>query len=213
MSHSRRRFLFAVGSAALLGIGSGKVIANAVTKKGKRYVLIHDETRCIGCNECAVACAKANDVPIGYSRLSMIPLPKSAQYDNEERFFRHSCQQCDDAPCIDVCPTGASYMDENGIVQINKALCLGCDYCVSACPYDVRYIHPTKHIADKCDFCSEKRLSQGFMPVCVRICPKNALFFGEEESAEMQYHLHSGHYYVHRLKNVGQPHIYRIVSL
>lgn len=215
MTYSRRHFVLGVGSAILMTSSAGRALANSQSQMGKRYVLIHDEGRCIGCDECSVACNKQNNVPSGYSRLRMVPIPKAnnAEDGSEQHYFRHSCQHCDDAPCITVCPTGASYRDENGIVQVNRALCLGCDYCVSACPYKVRYINPFNHIADKCDFCSESRLSQGYMPICVRICPKNALTFGPENSELVQQLLRPDSYYVHQLKNTGKPHIYRLMSL
>lgn len=213
MTYSRRHFVLGVGSAIFITSMAGQTLAKVSPQKGLRYVLIHDESRCIGCDGCSIACNNLNKVPNGYSRLRMIPIPKSPDNETEQHYFRHSCQHCNNAPCITVCPTGASYRDENGIVQVNRALCLGCDYCVSACPYKVRYINPISHIADKCDFCSESRLSQGYMPICVRICPKNALAFGPEESEPVQQLLRSGLYYVHQLKNYGKPHIYRLTSL
>ena len=116
--------------------------------------MLHDEKRCIGCQACTVACKVINDIPEGYSRLQVqIQGPHNDEAgDPHYQFFRVSCQHCDDAPCVSVCPTGASFIDENGIVQVKKELCIGCDYCVGACPYHVRYINPLTHIADKCNF-------------------------------------------------------------
>ncbi len=101
------------------------------------YVMLHDEKRCIGCQACTVACKVLNDVPEGFSRLQV--QIRSPEHEPEVlshfQFVRVSCQHCEDAPCVSVCPTGASFRDENGIVQMDKSRCIGCDYCVAACPF------------------------------------------------------------------------------
>lgn len=138
--------------------------------------MIHDESRCNGCNICARACRKTNHVPAQGSRLSIAHIPVTDN-DNETQyhFFRQSCQHCEDAPCIDVCPTAASWRDEQGIVRVEKSQCIGCSYCIGACPYQVRYLNPVTKVADKCDFCAESRLAKGFPPICVSACPEHAL--------------------------------------
>ncbi|RZH79808.1 thiosulfate reductase electron transport protein PhsB, partial [Staphylococcus aureus] len=110
-----------------------------------------------------------NKVPTGMARMDIAHIPLSLKEDNDkDQFLRHSCQQCEDAHWIAVCPTGASWRDEsNGIVRVNKEKCIGCSYCISACPYQVRYLNPVTHVADKCDFCLESRLQKGFPPICV----------------------------------------------
>lgn len=93
------------------------------------YVMLHDEKRCIGCQACTVACKVLNDVPEGFSRLQV--QIRSPEHEPEVlshfQFVRVSCQHCEDAPCVSVCPTGASFRDENGIVQVDKSRCIGCD--------------------------------------------------------------------------------------
>lgn len=88
------------------------------------YVMLHDEKRCIGCQACTVACKVLNDVPEGYSRLQVqIRTPeKESDVLSHFQFVRVSCQHCEDAPCVSVCPTGASFRDENGIVQIPASM-------------------------------------------------------------------------------------------
>ena len=90
------------------------------------YVMLHDEKRCIGCQACTVACKVLNDVPEGYSRLQV--QIRSPEHEPEVlshfQFVRVSCQHCEDAPCVSVCPTGASFRDENGIVQVDKSAVL-----------------------------------------------------------------------------------------
>lgn len=109
-----------------------------------QYVMLHDEKRCIGCQACTVACKVLNDVPEGFSRVQVqIRAPEQASNAlTHFQFVRVSCQHCENAPCVSVCPTGASYRDENGIVQVDKSRCIGCDYCVAACPFHVRYLNP-----------------------------------------------------------------------
>ena len=93
------------------------------------YVMLHDEKRCIGCQACTVACKVLNDVPEGFSRLQVqIRSPKhEPEVLSHFQFVRVSCQHCEDAPCVSVCPTGASFRDENGIVQVDKSRCIGCE--------------------------------------------------------------------------------------
>lgn len=211
MSCSRREFVKGVGSVVIFtvplmhcGVATGK--APVV-----RYAMIHDEALCNGCNLCTEGCRRVNRVPDGNARLSIAHIPVSDD-ENETmyHFFRHSCQHCDDAPCINVCPTGASGRDdETGIVNIDRAKCIGCSYCVSACPYEVRYINRRTNVADKCDFCLETRLKKGFPPICVSVCPQKAMIFGREDSAEVQDWLKNHDYYLYQLEGAGQPHLYR----
>ncbi|KEY49463.1 ferredoxin [Citrobacter amalonaticus] len=172
--------------------------------------MIHDESRCNGCNICTRACRKTNHVPAQGSRLSIAHIPVSDN-DNETlyHYFRQSCQHCDDAPCIEVCPTGASWRDENGIVRVDSSRCIGCSYCIGACPYQVRYLNPQTKVADKCDFCAESRLAKGFPPICVTACPEHALLFGREDSPDIQRWLQENNYYQYQLPGAGKPHLYR----
>lgn len=175
------------------------------------YVMLHDEKRCIGCQACTVACKTINLIPEGYSRLQVQVLgpDKKMSGSLHFQFFRVSCQHCENAPCISVCPTGASYRDENGVVQVDKQRCIGCDYCIAACPYHVRYLHPETHIADKCDFCSSSRLAHGQDPACVSVCPTDALLFGRANQPEIQLWIKTHDAYLYQLENVGQPSLYR----
>ncbi len=177
-----------------------------------QYVMIHDEKRCIGCQACTVACKTVNLIPEGYSRLQVqIREPETALNPNKHfQFYRISCQHCKDAPCVSVCPTGASYQDEDGIVHVDEKLCIGCNYCISACPYHVRYLDPVTHVADKCDFCHESRLAEGLEPACVTVCPTDALVFGRKDAPEIQTLLKEKNVYVHQVANVGEPSLYRL---
>lgn len=110
-----------------------------------RYAMAIDLNRCIGCKTCAVVCKNHNAEPEGiwWNRVFSSGAPNyatSIEVDGGPRmeFTPVSCQQCDDAPCQTVCPTGATYTDENGVVLVDYERCIGCRYCMTACPYNVR---------------------------------------------------------------------------
>ena len=167
MTWSRRQFLTGVGVLAAVSGTAGRVVAKTLNINGVRYGMVHDESLCIGCTACMDACREVNKVPDGVSRLTIIRSEPQGEFpDVKYRFFRKSCQHCDHAPCVDVCPTGASFRDAaSGIVDVNPDLCVGCQYCIAACPYRVRFIHPVTKTADKCDFCRK--------PICRPVsCPR-----------------------------------------
>jgi polysulfide reductase chain B len=145
-----------------------------------KYVMIHDERRCIGCQACSVACRSENEVPLKVFRLQVhVEGPHGTIPDLHFKYHRISCQQCENTPCVSVCPTGASYVGEDGIVSVKQKLCVGCQYCLAACPYKVRFINPISKAADKCNFCKDSRFKREGVPACVDICPTNALTFGD----------------------------------
>lgn len=174
--------------------------------------MLHDEKRCIGCQACTAACKVVNNVPAGFNRVQVqIRSPKKLGSHERFEFFRVSCQHCKNAPCVSACPTGASYIDEHGVVRIHDEKCVGCDYCIAACPYHVRFINTQTHRAEKCDFCSETRLIKGQDPACVTVCPTDALMFEKEDSVVIQNWLkkHAENVYQYQLDGVGKPLIYR----
>jgi Fe-S-cluster-containing dehydrogenase component len=88
------------------------------------------------------------------------------------------CNHCDEPPCVECCPTGASHVDPFGAtVQVTANACIGCKACVASCPYDARFIHPEGH-ADKCTFCAH-RTADGLDPACVAVCPTHCMTFGD----------------------------------
>ncbi len=137
-----------------------------------RYALVVDTTRCIGCEACSVACRAENNVPEGHwrSRIVAYPLGKSGQ----TRPVKWACMHCADAPCVTVCPTKATYQRPDGIVVIDADRCVGCKYCVFACPYGARYVDEERGIPDKCDLCHE-RIDAGLQPACVQTCVGRAI--------------------------------------
>jgi Fe-S-cluster-containing dehydrogenase component len=161
-----------------------------------------DTQRCAGTGKCLTACRAENKVPIGVSRtwveryvhlkdgtIKVDAVPElgynategEAQYDpaDVERayFVPKLCNQCHDAPCNQVCPTHASLKSPEGVELVDPNQCIGCAYCVQACPYGIRFINPDTGTADKCDWCYH-RTTQGENPACVEACPTGARLFG-----------------------------------
>lgn len=164
-----------------------------------------DVNKCIGCGQCVVACKTENDVPFDSDHFNtwieryIIRTDESVDVESpnggmdgfsaavggggEVRrtfFVPKLCNHCMDAPCVQVCPVGATFTTEDGVVLVDQDYCIGCRYCIQACPYGARWLHPEKHVAAKCTFCYH-RLVEGLVPACVEVCPTGARVFGEVE--------------------------------
>ena len=177
----------------------------------KKYALLVDLRRCVGCTSCQVSCKMENAVPIGQFR-SKVDIADAGEYPKAKRyFFPKICNQCDEPPCILPCPVkGATYKREDGVVMVNRDLCIGCGRCVGACPYGARFLHPhitvkndpSKYakdvpevkgkkakdlrVVDKCDYCSH-RLAEGIEePACVRNCVGKARYFGDASDSQSE---------------------------
>ena len=166
-----------------------------------------DTTVCIGCKACQVACHQWNDLPAQLAPPepdgTRRPLPLTGNsYDNTRSFsdvnWRHVkfieqfssdrkqaawlmmsdvCKHCANAPCLEVCPTGAILRTEFDTVYINEPACNGCRDCVAACPFGVIHMSEAKHVAQKCTFCYD-RLQHGLTPACAQACPTDSIRFG-----------------------------------
>jgi Fe-S-cluster-containing dehydrogenase component len=154
-----------------------------------QYAIITDLNKCVGCLACSTACKSVNNVPIGNYwnktlRIGPNPTPGgSGQYPDVEMYFLTlSCQHCEDPECVKVCPTQASHKREDGTVQIDKSKCIGCQFCVMACPYNVRYLNKEERVVEKCTLC-EQQIAQGELPQCVAQCGGFARFFGDAEAS------------------------------
>ena len=149
-----------------------------------RYAMAIDTRTCVGCTACVSACKTENDVAVGFSR-DWITSVVSGQFPDLSMEIRSErCNHCEDAPCVTVCPTGASYVGPGGIVLVDHAKCTGCKACVAACPYDARFIHPDGY-ADKCTFCIN-RVEKGLDPACVAVCPTRCMHFGDLDDPESE---------------------------
>jgi Fe-S-cluster-containing dehydrogenase component len=104
--------------------------------------------------------------------------------DIEKAFFVPKlCNQCENPPCVQVCPVGATYQTPDGVVLVDRTWCIGCGYCIMACPYGVRFFHPVYHTAEKCNFCYH-RITKDLMPACVEACPFGARRIGNIKNSE-----------------------------
>jgi len=179
---SRRKFLKKVGGAAALTAGAA-VLPNAavskITKKKIQYAMLIDTRRCIGCHACSVACKSEFDVPLGKYR-SWVEYVEKGNYPYVGRsFIPRLCNHCAEPHCVDVCPTGATWRrDDDGVVVVDNDICIGCKYCLQACPYGARFLNPITGAADKCDFC-QHRIGEGIEPSCVNTCIGRARIFGD----------------------------------
>lgn len=158
--------------------------------------------KCIGCGKCVEACKIENDVPLEpfYFRTWVeryiiyadgevsVDSPNGGiegfpPVENEKQILRtffvpKLCNHCDNPPCVQVCPVGATFKSQDGVVLVDEDYCIGCRYCIQACPYGARFLDPRTHTADKCTFCYH-RITKGLLPACVEVCPTQARIFGE----------------------------------
>jgi len=176
---SRRDFLkkTAGGAAATAGTLALPGVVRAA-ERPTRYAMVVDTRRCMGCHACSVTCKTSYEVPLGETR-SWVEYVEKGDYPNVRRsFLPRLCNQCDEPGCVSVCPTGATYQRTDGIVAVEDAVCIGCKYCMQACPYGMRFINPTTGSAEKCDFCLT-RVANGLVPSCVNTCQGRARIFGD----------------------------------
>lgn len=172
-----------------------------------RYGMVIDLKRCAGCNSCTVACRAEKGTPPGilYHRVEKYEVGK---YPAARMQFRPiPCMHCEEPACLEVCPTGATYKRADGIVLVDHEKCMGCRYCVLACPYEARQslgridnyygtaartpyeVLKQKDLdrgtTVKCDFCVA-RLEKGRLPACVETCPAQARYFGDLDDPESE---------------------------
>ncbi len=178
---NRRDFLKLGGLSVAVAAGTlvaGKTFSQVEQKTSRRLAMVIDLRRCIGCQACSVACKAEFDVPLGVWR-SWVKSVERGTYPNVKRsFLPRLCNQCTDPPCVSVCPTKASYIDDDNTIQIREERCIGCRLCVSGCPYNSRFNNPIEHTAQKCTFCIH-RVRKGVVPACVNTCEAKARTFGD----------------------------------
>ncbi len=142
------------------------------------YGFLIDQSKCIGCHACSVACKSENQVPLGVYR-TWVKYVEVGDYPNVRRHFQVTrCNHCANPPCVRICPVGAMYQRHDGIVEFDSSICIGCKSCIQACPYDSIYLDPDTHTAAKCHFCAH-RIEMGLEPACVVVCPEHAIIAGD----------------------------------
>lgn len=175
--------------------------------RAHEWAFIVDTMACIGCGRCVRACKEENNVPFEpecnrtwveryvqtvdgevYVDSPDGGIHGFASWEDNRRyegldiaksfFVPKLCNQCARPPCVQVCPVAATYQTEDGVVLVNRDKCIGCRYCIQACPYGARYLDPYEHVADKCTWCYH-RISRGLLPACVTVCPVGARKFGD----------------------------------
>lgn len=198
MDSGKRSFLNRLGAltagAAIIPVASANPFSSTVIKNndepdrkgmvGKRYAMLIDLRKCVGCQACTIACTIENQAPIGQFRTTVkqyeVTLTDgSTKTENVKAFMLpRLCNHCEDAPCVKVCPVQATFQREDGIVMVDNERCVACAYCVQACPYDARFINEDTLTADKCTFCAH-RLEDGLLPACVETCVGGARIIGD----------------------------------
>ncbi len=143
-----------------------------------RLGFLLDSDNCIGCHACTVACKSEHDVPLGVNRTWVKYIETGTFPDVARKFNVMRCNQCDDAPCMTICPTSALFRADNGVVDFQDDDCIGCKSCMNACPYDALYINPETNTAHKCNMCNH-RLEVGLEPSCQIVCPTEAIKIGD----------------------------------
>ncbi|UJF17340.1 4Fe-4S dicluster domain-containing protein [Vibrio sp. SS-MA-C1-2] len=182
---SRRQLLskLALGAAAVQATSvmaktGNKNTPNTQKTSNHHWGMVIDLRKCIGCQACTVACKIENNAPVGKFRTWVSDIEVKTFPETKREFLPHLCNHCDNPSCVPVCPTGATFKREDGIVLIDNEKCWGCGACVTACPYDVRFINQETKTADKCTFCAH-RLEQGLLPACAETCVGGARIFGD----------------------------------
>ncbi len=176
-----RRMVLRQGLGACLAAAALPAAAFAANEPLPDYAMIIDLGRCNGCLACVVACQEHNDAMPGGFPTRVEETEDASGSFAVLRFLPTLCNQCREAPCLPVCPNGAVRREADGIVVTDPKRCTGAGACVTACPYDRRFIDNRTGKVDKCDFCRE-RLAKGLVPSCVESCPTGARSFGDRNN-------------------------------
>lgn len=211
---------------------------------GKRFAMVVDTRLCkSGCTDCMDICRSIHNVPVfpnpkdQISWIWQLPFAdafpdmpeQSVQGDLRNGQVMALCNHCDNPPCVRVCPTGATFRRPDGIVDMDYHRCIGCRYCMAACPYGARSFNwrdprpfikeinldfptRTRGVVEKCNLCDE-RLAKGQLPACVEQCKEKALIFGDLEDPQSQIRaILQANFSIQRKPGLGtKPQVYYIV--
>ena len=200
----RRNFLKTAAGAAMVTVAPGMLLFDVAhgnpQSVGKvRWGMLIDTAACVpGCNDCVTACNKENGLSGGTAATDAQWIRKIEIKDissGREVSLPMMCQHCEHPPCVDVCPTGASFKRVDGIVLVDKHRCIGCRYCMMACPYKARsFVHEPlqdqnpdvprgKGTVESCTLCVH-RIDQGGQPACAEACANKVILFGDLNDPE-----------------------------
>lgn len=207
MDLTRRKFISIVGvSGALVSMGSGKARAWTSKSPPDPYGCLVDLTRCVGCRKCEEACSEVSGLPTPERSNCQCTVfdnkrrPDDKAYTVVNRYFtgkldsfdkpvptyaKVQCMHCQDPACVSACIVGALTKDDTGAVSYNAAKCIGCRYCMVACPFEIpayEYHDPITPKVMKCTFCHDRISKEGGLPGCATICPTEALTFGKRKT-------------------------------
>jgi anaerobic dimethyl sulfoxide reductase subunit B (iron-sulfur subunit) len=152
-----------------------------------QYGFYHNMNECSTCKTCVIACKDINDLEVGFNFRHVDEYEGGTYLNIWAGSLSLACNHCAMPACFAVCPVSAITKDgETGIVAIDKELCIGCQECVTACPYGVPVFFPNQNIVDKCDACAAQ-VATGEMPACVSACNTRCLDFGELDTLKAKY--------------------------
>jgi molybdopterin-containing oxidoreductase family iron-sulfur binding subunit len=203
----RRQFLKTSLGAAAVAIAPGMLLYQTAHGNSQgadpkvRWGMLVDTAQCkTGCNDCVSACNKENGLSGGTSATDAQWIRKIEIKDvssGRELSLPMMCQHCEHPPCVDVCPTGASFKRADGIVLVDRHRCIGCRYCMMACPYKARsFVHEPlqdqnpdvprgKGTVEACSLCVH-RIDKGQIPACAEACQNKAILFGDLNDANSE---------------------------
>ena len=214
MNSQRRNFLKTSLGAAAITLAPGMLLYQVAQGKSEgasdkvRWGMLIDTAQCKeGCKDCVSACNKENGLSGGTAPTDSQWIRKIELKDistGRELALPMMCQHCEHPPCVDVCPTAASFKRADGIVLVDKHRCIGCRYCMMACPYKARsFVHEPLHdqnpdvprgkgTVESCTLCVH-RVDQGLQPACAEACPNKAILFGNlhDPASEIARKVHS----------------------
>lgn len=191
MGISRRTFLKVSGAAlagsAISGLASPAQAAEQGIPGIDKKAILNDTSRCIGCLSCAIACKEYNKLPDAYkydpatggNNFTTVKFTERGEGETPKLInLRVQCMHCTQASCVEACPTGAAHQRTDGIVLIDQETCIGCKYCVVACPFNVPGLSEETGTVRKCTFCMP-RLKEGKITACAEACPARAIEYGD----------------------------------
>ena len=143
-----------------------------------RYGMLINTKKCVGCYACRMACQMINKLEPEEAFISYKEIEQGTYPSVYAETVPVQCMHCENAPCQQVCPTHATYTTDSGVVLVDEEKCIGCKYCMAACPYGVRIQIEKTGVIEKCRFCWYEG-EPGNPPACVGTCITNARIFGD----------------------------------